>query len=282
MKEKIVLKTIFKIIGIFILSIVLIFAYGYYIGTKGLKVKEYKVIDKNLPNDFYGLKIIHISDIHYGLFYDINKLKKLVEKINTLNPDIVVLTGDLIDINPKDDEKKEIIETLSKINTNIKKYATKGNLDTDVFDEIINKTGFINLNDTYDIIYSKTSKIMIAGLSSNLNDKQNINNKLEATYNYLNENEISFKILLMHEPDYIEKINQNTFNLILAGHSHNGQVNLPIIGSIYTPNGSKKYYKEFYETKFGKLYISSGIGTSKLPIRIFNKPSINFYRLVNK
>lgn len=283
MKQRNIPKTILKTIGIIILIIVLLFTYGYTIGTKGLKIKEYKVIDKNLPNDFYGLKIVHISDIHYGYYYDIKKLKKLVTKINKLNPDIIVLTGDLIDKDPSnEEEKQEIIKTLNKLNSNIKMYAIKGNLDSSSFDEIIDKTKFTNLNDTYDIIYSKNDKILISGLSANLNGSQSVQDKLDSTYKYLDENNINFKILLMHEPDYIEKIKSKTFNLVLAGHSHNGQVNLPIIGVIKTPKGSKKYYKEYYETKYGKLYISSGIGTSVLPIRISNPPSINFYRLTNK
>ena len=281
MKKKHISKTIFKIVGIIILFIVLIFSYGHFIGTKGLKIKEYKVIDENLPNEFYGLKIVHISDIHYGFFYGKEELKKLIQKINSLNADIVVFTGDLIDTNIDESDQNDIIEILKGISA--KKYSIIGNLDNkDIYQNIMSKSGFMDLNDKFDIIYSKLDKILIAGSSSNLNSNTNINEKLKDTYEYINQNDIKFKILLMHEPDFIKDLNNEVFNLILAGHSHNGQVKIPFIGVLKTPNGSKKYYKEYYETIYGKLYISGGIGTSVLPIRLFNKPSINFYRLVNK
>ena len=86
----------------------------------------------------------------------------------------------------------------------------------------------------------------------------------------------------MHEPDKILDFDYNNYDLILAGHSHNGQITIPFIGSLYKPNGSKKYYKDYYELEGTKLYISGGIGTSTLKLRLFNKPSINLYRLTSK
>ena len=62
-------------------------------------------------------------------------------------------------------------------------------------------------------------------------------------------------------------------------HSHNGQIRLPGIGALYTPNGSKKYYDNYYDLDETPLYISSGIGVSIVNYRLFNKPSINFYRI---
>lgn len=276
-------KTILKILGIIFSIIILIFLYSLFIGTKGLIVKEYKIVDNKLPSDFYGLKIVHASDIHYGFYYNSDDLKNLVDKVNKINPDIFVFTGDLIDINVNEEEEKKIIEILKEIKPNIQKYIIKGNLDyqSNNYENIIKKSDFKILDNSYDIIYSNSGNILISGLNSNL-ENPNINEKLETTYTYLNENEVAYKILLMHEPDYVDKINDNTFNLILAGHSHNGQVNLPIIGAIYTPKGSKKYFANYYQTKKGKLYISSGIGTSLIPIRLLNKPSINLYRLTNK
>lgn len=90
-----------------------------------------------------------------------------------------------------------------------------------------------------------------------------------------------YSIVLVHEPDYTDNILQynNNINLILSGHSHNGQVRIPIIGTIYTPNGAKKYYDEHYNIGNTNLYISGGIGNSKLDVRLFNHPSINLYRI---
>ena len=124
---------------------------------------------------------------------------------------------------------------------------------------------------------------MIGGISTNLYGKKKVTEKIKNTMDFLNNNEIkpNYSILIIHEPDFIEKIDYNKFNLILAGHSHNGQIRLPFVGALYTPIGSKKYYDEFYKLKNTNLYISSGIGVSEVNYRLFNRPSFNLYRLTN-
>lgn len=273
---------IFIIILITLLSLC-VFMYSYFFGTKGLKVKEYNIKNNNISDEFYGLKIIHISDIHYGFHFDKEKLEKVVKKINEIKPDIVVLTGDLVNKNISSEKENELKEILSKIDTTIGKYAIKGNHDyiCENWEDIISSSGFIDLNDTFEIIYGNNSNIMISGVSTNLYDNNNINDKLTLSKQYLENNNIDYKILLIHEPDYIDNIKDISYDLILAGHSHNGQFRLPLIGAIYTPKGAKNYYKEYYKIENSELYISSGLGTSSINIRLFNKPSFNLYRLTN-
>ena len=85
----------------FILILIIIFAgtyyYARYIETRGLVVREYSVINKKIPESFHGFKIVQFSDTHYGMTTFSDELKNMVNKINTLKPDIVVFTGDLID-----------------------------------------------------------------------------------------------------------------------------------------------------------------------------------------
>ena len=75
---------------------------------------------------------------------------------------------------------------------------------------------------------------------------------------------------------------EKLFNIVLAGHSHAGQVRLPFIGVLYTPKYARKYYEPYYKLDNTELYISNGLGTSEIPIRLFNRPSYNFYRLYKK
>ena len=146
--------------------------------------------------------------------------------------------------------------------------------------QVFDDSGFKYLENSYDIIYNENrEKIFVGGIgnvSYNLDD-------LDKTMEYFNSNnDIDYKIMLVHEPDISDNIvDDYNVNLILAGHSHNGQIRLPIIGAIYTPNYAKKYYDEYYDINGTGLYISSGIGVSIINYRLFNRPSINFYR-VNK
>lgn len=278
------------LIFLVILTLLAIGTYFYakFIGAKGFIVKEYKVENSKLIKEYDGFKIVHISDIHYGISTTKKDLDKIVKNINLQKPDLIFLTGDLIDGKIDDIQHKEIVNSLIKLKATIGKYAISGNHDHyyKKWNELIDDCGFTNINDTYDIIFKNSYKsIFIAGISDNIYSSKNIIDKTKSIFEYMSGKEIEnsvYKILLMHEPDYIDDIDYNKFNLILSGHSHNGQVRIPFIGAAYTPIGSKKYYKEYYKLNNTDLYISSGIGTTCLPIRLFNKPSYNFYRIVSK
>ena len=79
-----------------------------------------------------------------------------------------------------------------------------------------------------------------------------------------------------------QEIKDKDFDLVLSGHSHGGQVRLPIIGKIITPPGSKKYYDEYYNVNDTKMYVSYGLGTSLLRLRLFDHPSFNLYRIYSE
>lgn len=280
---------------IFILSLIIIgfivFLYAYFIGSKGLKIKEYKIEVENLPTQYHGLKIVHISDIHYGEAINKKELENLKNKINFLKPDIVTFTGDISTDGLSDKHAKEVSKILGEIEATIGKYAISGNHDYKFkkWSIVMENAGFTNLNDTYETIYlNETQPIVISGISTNLYGSKNVKDKIEPIMNYLNSfsesnvNEPVYSILLLHEPDFITEIDYNKFDLVLAGHSHNGQVRLPLIGALYTPEGAKKYYDEYYRIDNTDMYISSGVGTTLLNVRLFNKPSFNFYRITTK
>lgn len=262
--------------------------YSRFIATSGLNVKEYKVVNDKISDEYHGLKIVHLSDIHFGSTITENDLDHLVNKVNELNPDIVVITGDIIDERISYD-KNILIDYLKKIQSKLGKFAISGNHDLplDDFNSIVEESGFTNLDNTYKLIYANSNKpIIISGISSNYSDSSNIDTKTAKFDNYIanltDDIKPIYSILLIHEPDFIDSLNIDNYDLILAGHSHGGQVKLPLIKKLYTPYGAKKYYDEYYKVNQTDLYISSGLGTSKLKFRLFNRPSINFYRITNK
>lgn len=285
------MKLKFKLLITFLVILLictLFFIYAMFLGTKGFYVKEYKLSNKVVTDEYTGLKIAHISDIHYGnRSVTKSDLINIVNNINSLKPDIIVLTGDLVDNDITNKQYKELVEVLSKLESSLNKYAIDGNHDYpyNKWSSLIEDCGFINLNDSYDLVYNNSNEsILIAGISNNTYTDKNIKDKSEVIFDYLNSEEYNsiYSILLMHEPDFVTEIDYKKFNLVLAGHSHNGQIRVPFIGALYLPYGSKEYYKPHYKLDDTDLYISSGIGTSTLPIRLFNKPSANFYRLVKE
>lgn len=279
-------KSIILWAKIIVISMIVIFGSFYYmrfIGTSGLNVREYRVVNSLLPPSFHGLKVIHFSDLHYNSTFSEKNLKVLVKKINQLKPDIVAFTGDLTDKETviTENDLKILVEQLNKIEATLGLYAVRGNHDyeTSNFDVVFTKTAFKILDNNYDFIYSKgTTPILITGFGSKL--KEDLNPK--QAFSFPSE-ESFFTIALTHEPDTaIDILNTHSADLILSGHSHNGQIRLPKIGAIYSVPGAKKYKNEHYKIDQSNLFISGGLGTSGFKLRLFNRPSINLYRIVEK
>lgn len=284
LRRKIVLTSL-KIIFLLIIISLLFYLYTTYISSKLITVNEERIANENLPESFEGFKIIHFSDLHYGSTIFLDDVKKLVKIINRRNPDLVVFTGDLInkDYKIKSKEQEKLIATLKQIKSTVGKYAIMGEEDTDKFTTIMNQSNFTILNNSYELIYNDSNTpILLIGLNSSITENINIDN----AYKYFSEpthNSNIYTITLLHEPDSVDEITPSyQTDLFLAGHSHNGQIAFPYIGSFLKKDGAEKYINSFYQLDKSKLYISSGIGTTDSEFRLFCRPSINFFRLSRK
>jgi len=221
-----------------LLIISLIFIYAYYIEPYNISINEYKIENKDIPDNFDSLKIIHFSDLHYGSNVNLDYLKKVVKLINKQEPDIVMFTGDLLDnrLNLSKKEVKKIKSELNKIESNLGNYAVTGNHDYEFIDDFnsILSDNFTILNNEEKLIYYKENNpISVTGF---VDAKES-----DPNYELLKNENTYFRFVLIHEPDEFDKIKDYNFNIMLSGHSHNGQVRIPLLGKLYTPIGSKKY-----------------------------------------
>lgn len=281
--EKIKKKSnfIIRFITIFALCISLLIIYCRYTETSDLIVNEYKITSSKLPDQFHGIKIIHFSDIHYGTTVNTNTLKTMVKRINELNPDIVIFTGDLIfeNYSVDNDTIKEITEQLSKISATISKYACMGNEDYDneQFSIIMKNSGFKVLNNTYEKVYYENNEyILINGIGSEI--KKDID--IEQAFHFSKED--TFVISITHENNVVEQILKYNPDMILSGHSLGGQIRIPMLGGIIKEENADTYNKRHETRKETEIFNSYGIGTSQIRFRFLNKPSINLYRLTKK
>ena len=272
-----------KLILTILFIVLLTGAYSYFIAPNKLIVRDIKVVNSNLPQSFNGLRIVHFTDMHYGAGYNEERLKKLIPSINELNPDVVVFTGDLADDKFKinDDKAKMITEYLSKINSKYGKYAIVGNHDIDCekCESILKNSEFKLLKNSFDTVYNTSNEqIAIYGFDDVLRGTPKTDELKSKTIK-----DIKYKIVLLHEPDYIDKfLNDFEISLVLSGHSHGGQVRLPKIRPFFLPEGAKTYYNDHYLVDNTDVYISNGIGSSILDVRLFSTPSINLYRIYTK
>ena len=270
-------KKIFKILMWIFIPLFIIFTVSYtclrYIGNIGIVVREYPVYSDDINEELNGLKIVQFSDIHYGKNSSIKDIKKLVNLINEINPDIVIFTGDLIDEEYiiSNDDKESIMSEFNRITSNIGKFAIRGEEDFDDFKDIFDNSNFT-------ILENKIEKIYIGKSTINLIAVDDAYSKEELTLSDAN-----YSIGVIHKPDLADQvIDDYEPNMIIAGHSHNGQVILPLIGPVIKKEGAKKYISSHYDIDGIPLYISGGLGNSYYPFRLLNHPSINLYRLRTK
>lgn len=257
-----------------------VFIYARFIEPNLLTV-HYENIKNNRVNEEQGeLKILQFSDMHISEYFDDRDIKKVVEKINEENPDMVFFTGDLIDeysSYEKKDNINEIWEELGHINAPLGKYAVYGNHDYGggaeyVYKEIMENSGFVLLKN--EKIVLKDYNINIIGMDDSIFgeiDKERI-------IGFLDDDRCN--IVLSHEPDVVDSMLEYNIDLFFSGHSHGGQVNLPVIkflpplGQKYT--GGMYAFNNFRQTI---LYVNIGLGTSKIPMRFMAPPELTVFRL---
>lgn len=273
-KTKTISIKVFKILFKVALVFLIIYLILRYLGTSGLVVREYMIEYDNIPDEFNGIKIVQISDLNYNSkTVDMKKIEKMIRKINIIKPDIVVFTGDLIYGEIDNKEINSLTKELSKIKASLNKYSVTGKNDNKNTKIILDNAGFINIDNSYDLIYKDGNKpILITGFIDKLD--------LDKSFEIFKDEELSniFTIGIMHNPDLINKINNyKKLDLALAGYTFNGLIRLPKIGGIF--NYNKDYFEEYYNIDNTDLYISNGVGTREYPYRLFNHPSISLYRL---
>jgi predicted MPP superfamily phosphohydrolase len=251
----------------FIIITIILAIYSFFIEPNQLKLNKYIVKDKEL----IGIKIVFASDFHIKPNQQ-KRLEKIVNLINEQNPDIVVSTGDFVcgHTDSSTMHPKEIAEELSKIKTKYGFYTTLGNhdgwYDKTYIEELLEAKGINVLNNENVKLQISNREIYIAGVEDKMTAFLNIYEALENTK--------SPTILLTHTPDVFPKV-PGDINLTLAGHTHGGQVRLPLLGALIVPSDyGDKYSAGLIVEKGKKLLVTRGIGVSILPIRFNCTPEI--------
>lgn len=272
------IKIIKRIVLIIIIILVASFSFFLYVtkvGTVKMLVKEDRVESSKITTSFHGYKIVTFSDLHDS---SIEMVKETVNLINRSKPDLLLFTGDLLNGESIDSKKREkLIKELKKLSSSSLKYAVLGENDTERASLILKDVGFTILDNSYDLIYQKDDAILLMGLNS---DKENLDTLL-AYYSSEGKNDNIYSILMTHKPDSLDDVlaRYNNIDLAFAGHSHLGEVRLPLLGSLLTREGAKKYKDDYYEINNTKFYITSGVGVNVYDFRFCDRPAINLIRL---
>ena len=252
--------------------------------NKHIDVTKYDISDNQIPKTFDGYKIAQISDLHsVNNWFQADK-KSLLRKLKKNDPDIIVMTGDMVD---NDDQKKktityEFVEECTKI---APVYYVTGNHETtlkkslDAFLESINDIDNVQVlrNKTVEIV-KDDDRLVILGIDDPALLKHNTT--IRKTICGLKQGyENEYVILLAHRPERIDDYVNNDVDLVFTGHSHGGQIRIPFVGGVFAPNQGlwPKYTSGVIDKDDIKMIISRGVGNSTsmfAKIRFNNSPEL--------
>jgi predicted MPP superfamily phosphohydrolase len=243
---------------------------------------------QKITSDFDGFTIAQISDLHNKLFGD--DQAKILNKLKSISPDIIVITGDLIDR-----RKYNLDIAMTFISGAVKiapVYYVSGNHeawsgDFPLIKKSLVEAGVNVLDDiAVELTKGKTS-IDIIGLSdpdfltSDYIEGTNTSKTIEQLKQWVMGK--NFKILLSHRPELFDLYSENSMDLVFTGHAHGGQIRIPFIGGLIAPDQGifPKYSNGSYSKDSTTMFVSRGLGNSIFPVRVFNRPEIVVVTLRN-
>ena len=258
-------------------------------GNTALELNTYTVTSSRLPKSFVGYRIAHVSDLHNAEMGENNE--KLLTMLRETDPDMIAITGDLIDSRNTDVEiALQFVQEAMKI---APCYYVSGNHEARVNEYEELKTGLISagviiLEDAQTEISIEGETITLIGINDPsfqtdylFGDAETV---VSSKLSELHTDRDGFTILLSHRPELFDTYTDHDVDLVLSGHAHGGQFRLPFIGGMVAPNQGlfPEYDVGIYTEGNTSMLVSRGIGNSILPFRINNRPEVILIELQSK
>ncbi|HYL74679.1 MAG TPA: metallophosphoesterase [Bryobacteraceae bacterium] len=217
-----------------------------------------------LPSAFHGLRVVQISDIHHGLFLPKEWLSEAVRQANRLEPDIIALTGDFVTYSRRN--IGPAAELLGRLRARYGVYAVLGNhdfrVDATAITDALRREHIDVLRNRHVALWFGGESVYLAGV-----DDYGYGADLRRAMRGVPRDAAT--VLLAHNPRVIHLASRHNVSLVLSGHTHGGQVNLPLLGTVYGRSPERLRYKIGWDRMAAtQIYVSRGIGTIVLPWRL--------------
>ncbi|EOO27550.1 phosphoesterase [Bacillus cereus BAG1X2-3] len=252
-----------------------------YLQNNLISITEVKITSSKIPSSFKGYKILQISDLHNKQFGDNQDV--LIQKIKSIDPDIIAITGDLIDSKSYDAEvSMQLIREIVKkypvyfVTGNHEQWSGKYNR----LEKELKKYDVNVLRNQHVGIRKGEQEINLLGIddpefvTGNRDEGNIIIDEIKKAKIEMQPDR--YNVLLSHRPEFLTEYADEQIDLVLSGHAHGGQVRLPFIGGLVAPNQGvlPKYTAGLYVEQSTSMVVSRGLGNSIIPQRILNRPEI--------
>ena len=257
------MKRLVRILKVVVL--ILFVAWVFWANT-ALELNTMVVEEANLPAAFDGFRIAHISDFHSSG----RMTKKVIEKLKLAKPDIICITGDLMD--SRDDTADVALAFVEEAVKIAPCYFVTGNHEKLISEELytallqgLQEKGVILLDDRAVFLQKNGAEVILAGHFWGDTDE------IDSISNF-----DGYRILLSHQPESFLDYAEAKYDLVLVGHAHGGQFRLPFLGGVYAPGQGffPEYDAGIYSQNQTDMIVSRGIGNSTIPLRFNNRPEI--------
>jgi predicted MPP superfamily phosphohydrolase len=248
-----------------------------------IDVTEHDFHLRGLPSAFEGLKVAQLSDIHLDEFTEPFLLHDAIEHINRLQPDVVLLTGDYVtyELASKKYATKsawQCAEMLSTLKCQ-QRYAILGNHDAFLGEKdvtaALTANGMVVLRNSYLPLERNGSRIWLSGLDDVIGGDPDLTAAIPKSIRNVPNEPV---ILMCHAPDYADQLLAHpagkSVDLMLSGHTHGGQVRLPLVGALDLPIMGRRYVEGLFHLGGMQLYVNRGLGTIGVPFRLDCPPEI--------
>jgi predicted MPP superfamily phosphohydrolase len=251
--------------------------YGVFIERGNISACPVDLMIKGLPHDLDGLRLSQLTDIHLGPFLGAKELRRAVDIANEFRPHMALVTGDLV--SERGDPLDQCLQELSRLRASDGVFGCLGNhegyLGVEAYVAAQGRlTGFDVLRGRRRRLSFHKTHLYLTGI-----DYQRMGGPYSVGAGVLTEAGC-YNVLLSHNPDVFRVAVAQGYDLTISGHTHGGQVNLEILGRplnvarLYTP-----YIRGTYRQGDSLLYVSRGIGTVAIPLRLGAPPEVNLIRL---
>lgn len=248
-----------------------------FVESHAVEINRVTIDIRQLPGAFEGLRIAQLSDVHHSSWMSAERISEIVDAVNAIGADVIVLTGDYVSYSPY--YIAGAAEVLGRLSAPLGVFAVLGNHDfwnnADEMTRALTKEGIEVLRNAHTRFEHRGDSIVVAGIDDLTVRAADLDRALRGT------DPSQVRLLLSHNPGIVRRAALRAVDLVLSGHTHGGQVHVPLIGAPGVYGVPKELVAGHARLGATQIYVNRGLGTVIVPVRLGSCPEITVFTLAD-